>query len=153
MQVSSLSIDSLKLRIAEWRAERPSKGRHMPRNLWTDAVELSTQYGVQTIARELKLNPTKLGKLSRLTSLAVSLKERSRVVPHRLEAEKRPQLIEVAPLNLPPRVDYAPAMKNRSTAQPTMVVEKPNGARLTLYVPLEGEILTGLMREVVSCFR
>jgi hypothetical protein len=56
-------IKSLQDRIDVWR-ESPDKGPRMPMELWDEAANLATRYGVHAVARDLKLGYTRLKKFT-----------------------------------------------------------------------------------------
>ena len=56
-------IKSLQDRIYMWR-ESPDKGPRMPMDLWDEAANLATRYGVHAVARDLKLGYMRLKKFT-----------------------------------------------------------------------------------------
>ena len=56
-------INSLQDRIDEWR-KAPGKGPRMTMELWDEAENLATRYGVHVVARDLKLGYMRLKKFT-----------------------------------------------------------------------------------------
>jgi hypothetical protein len=57
-------LDTTREALASWRRSHGGRGRPIPAALWSDAAEVARANGVAETARALRLNPSKLAKLS-----------------------------------------------------------------------------------------
>src|SRR5437867_1602477 len=53
------TLEQVKQRFERWRASR-KRGQHIPRALWSAAVSLTREHGVERIAQELRINYDRL---------------------------------------------------------------------------------------------
>ena len=61
-------------RLARWRAKHGGRGIRVPEVMWTEVVEVARVEGVETTARALQLDPTRL--VSRMTAAGTAVGEK-----------------------------------------------------------------------------
>jgi hypothetical protein len=57
-------LDTAREALASWRRSHGGRGRPIPAALWADAADVARAHGVAETARALRLNPSKLAKLT-----------------------------------------------------------------------------------------
>lgn len=102
-----------------WRAVQSGR-RRLPDSLWTAAVALLERYSLSLVARELRLNPSQLRK--RQLALAGT---------PAAGAAARPHFVQVCGAELLKN----PAINLSAEATLRLVIERPDGSRLTLGLP------------------
>ena len=111
-----------------WRAKRQGRTR-IPPQLWEKAVSLLAHHPITRVARELRLDPTKLRK--RRLSVHQSGLPNSSPAPHFLE-------VRAAGLNSksgPTLISDPSAPRLTTEAAWRLQIERADGHRLTLSVP------------------
>jgi len=119
-------VHDLKARIDAWRSNR--RGReHMPREFWTDAIELSKVHGVCRIARSVGLDYKGLRR-------KIALFQRRASPPQQRFVEVPAQVV------LAPKGALAgascPPPPSPPTPRTTVEVTAPDGAQLRIHAPV-----------------
>ena len=118
--MTDMTLDQDKQRFAEWRSQR--KGRqNIPEDLWRLACNHISTLGITRVAREFRLNDTKLRARALQAGIALS----------RLEKQKIPQPKKVAFQEISLNRIFAPSIPS-----PSLVLERSDGMR----VRIEGQL-------------
>jgi hypothetical protein len=118
--MADMILDQDKQRFAEWRSQR--KGRQtIPEDLWRLACNHISTLGITRVAREFRLNDTKLRERALQAGIALS----------RLGKQKIPQSKKVAFQEISLNRMFAPSMPS-----PSLVLERSDGMR----VRIEGQL-------------
>jgi hypothetical protein len=115
------SLNQLKERFNLWRETR-TRGKHIPAHLWVAAVDLTKEYGLQQVAKELHVDCNRLQKRQAQTVGTFKISKAST------------QFVE---LKVPP----AP----RLAAQSECVIQLENARGAKMRVELNGNGIAGLV--------
>jgi hypothetical protein len=114
--MADMTLDQDKHRFAEWRSQR--KGRqNIPEVLWRLACNHISTLGITRVAREFRLNDTKLRARALQAGIPLS----------RLGKQKIPQPMKVAFQEISLNRMFAPSIPSRS-----LVLERPDGIRVRI---------------------
>jgi hypothetical protein len=130
-------LEQVKSKFESFRARRVRKER-LPENLWAEAVNLLDHYPFDIVWRQLRLKPNYLRKRA---AAAKGLPTQP--------VEKKPKFLALSAHELR-------AIKNGNNALPTttdcrLVIERTDGSRLTLNLPIDGFSQTDWLRIEALC--
>ena len=118
----------------QWRTQRPGRGR-LPDHLWALALSLVPRYSIQSVARELRLNSSRLR--ARL----------QRQPPRPTRREPKPAFVELRAAQLVPARQSTPDTRLQPAGARDLIsarIQRPDGATLTLTLPAVRESLDQL---------
>jgi hypothetical protein len=109
VEINDPKLEQARREFEAWRSQRP-RPRQMPERLWHAAVALARRHGVDRIARDLGLNPTRLRA--------------------HLDAAPSSALHKVTPS--PAFVELSPSPTAAARSECTIQIERIGGERLTM---------------------
>jgi hypothetical protein len=122
-----LTLGVVAAHFAQWRRNK-TKGERIPEQLWSEAIDLLSRYGVSQVTRTLRLSGTDLNK--RRGMVGTGQQRRSQ--------NTKAAFVEVEPAVVQRTVEPS------SSAAAWMELERPDGFRLRIR-PTDGADLLALM--------
>jgi hypothetical protein len=124
---SPLTLEVVAAHFAQWRRNK-KKGERIPEQLWSEAIDLLSRYGVSQVTRTLRLSGTDLNK--RRGMLGTGQQRRSQ--------NTKAAFVEIEPAVVQRTVEPS------ASAAPWMELERPDGFRLRIR-PTDGANMLALM--------
>ena len=131
--MTNMTLNQDKQRFAEWRSQRRSRQR-IPDALWHIACNHISTLGITRVAREFRLNDTKLREKAVQASIALAKRGKRQIA--------QPENVTFQEVTLD-RMFIPPA------SSPSIVMERPDGMRIRI----EGQLPDAdYLSKLVACF-
>lgn len=124
-------LADLSAQLNQWRQSHRKRAR-IPDHFYQAAVRLLDHCSVSTICRETRLRPASLRKHAAAQRLTAAAPARS----PQPEAFFQFNVADLSPLPLSPPANARPTEQSPPSPAPRLLLERPDGARLTLSLPL-----------------
>ena len=121
---TTLTLEAVAEHFEQWR-RRKKKGERIPEQLWGEAIELLSRYGISQITRTLRLSGADLNKRRGVRGIARRCRQ---------GADPEAAFVEIE------HTDVAQA-SGLNVAAPWLELQRPDGLRLRIHPGGSGELL------------